>query len=53
MEKPVAPVPFSPEDLARRRRRSIVMALCLVGMIILFFVSTLVRLGANILDRSM
>jgi hypothetical protein len=53
MEKPAAPVPFSPEDLARRRRRSIVMALCLVGMIILFFVSTLVRLGANILDRSM
>jgi hypothetical protein len=53
MEKPVAPVAFSPEDLARRRRRSIVMALCLVAMIILFFVSTLVRLGANILDRSM
>jgi hypothetical protein len=53
MEKPAVPVPFSPEDLARRRRRSIVMALALVGMIILFFVSTLVRLGANILDRSM
>jgi hypothetical protein len=53
MEKPVAPVAFSPEDMARRRRRSIVMAWCLVGMIILFFVSTLVQLGASILNRSM
>jgi hypothetical protein len=53
MEKPVPPVAFSPEDLARRRRRSVVMAWCLVAMIILFFVSTLVRLGASILERSM
>jgi hypothetical protein len=52
MNKPV-PQPFSPEDLARRRRRSIVMAIALVGMVVLFFVSTLVRLGANILDRNM
>jgi hypothetical protein len=52
MDKPV-PQPFSPEDMARRRRRSIVMALLLVAMMVVFFVSTLVRLGANILDRSM
>jgi hypothetical protein len=53
MEKPVPPAAYSPEDLARRRRRSVVMAWCLVGMMVVFFVSTLVRLGASILDRSM
>lgn len=47
------PQPFSPEDLARRRRRSVAMALILVGLVALFFVTTLVRLGANILDRTM
>lgn len=52
MEKPVPPVAFSPEDMARRRRRSIVMAWLLVAMIIMFFVSTLVRLGGAILDRN-
>jgi hypothetical protein len=52
MDKPV-PAPFSPEDMARRRRRSIAMALGLVAMMVIFFVSTLVRLGANITDRLM
>ncbi len=52
MNKPV-PQAFSPEDLARRRRRSIVMAIALIAMVVLFFVSTLVRLGAGIVDRSM
>jgi hypothetical protein len=50
MEKPV---PFSPEDLARRRRRSIAMGLILAAVAILFFVSTLVRLGGNIAERAM
>lgn len=52
MEKPLPPA-FSPEDMARRRRRSIAMAMVLVLFAGLFFVSTLVRLGANIIDRSM
>jgi hypothetical protein len=50
MEKPV---PFTPEDLARRKRRSIAMGLILAAVAVLFFVSTLVRLGGNIIDRSM
>ncbi len=50
MEKPV---PFSPEDLARRKRRSIAMGLILAAVAILFFVSTLVRLGGSIAERSM
>ncbi len=45
--------PFSPEDLARRRKRSIMMALGLAALMVLFFVSTLVRLGAGITDRAM
>jgi hypothetical protein len=49
---PLAPLPFSPEDLARRRKRSIVMALVLAGLMVLFFVTTLVRLGANVADRT-
>mgnify|MGYP001216230954 CR=1 FL=1 len=39
--------PFSPEDLARRRKRSIAMALILGGLIILFFAATIVRLSSN------
>jgi hypothetical protein len=50
MEKPV---PFTPEDLARRKRRSVAMGLILAAVAVLFFVSTLVRLGGNIIDRSM
>ena len=50
MEKPL---PFSPEDLARRKRRSIAMGLILAAVAILFFVSTLVRLGGNIIERAM
>ena len=53
MDKPVPPVAFSPEDLARRKRRSIAMGLILAVVAVLFFVSTLVRLGGNIIDRSM
>ena len=36
-QKPV-PAPFSPEDMARRRRRSIALALVLGGLVIFFFV---------------
>jgi hypothetical protein len=50
MEKPV---PFSPEDLARRKRRSIALGLILAAVAVLFFVSTLVRLGGSIAERSM
>jgi hypothetical protein len=51
MAEPVQP--FSPEDMARRRKRNVVLALVLVGMMVLFFVSTLVRLGSSILERSL
>jgi hypothetical protein len=50
MEKPV---PFSPEDLARRKRRSIALGLILAAVAVMFFVSTLVRLGGSIAERAM
>ncbi len=50
MEKPL---PFSPEDLARRKRRSIALGLILAAVAVLFFISTLVRLGGNIVERAM
>jgi hypothetical protein len=52
MDKPNPPVAFSPEDLARRKRRSVVLAVILVVVVALFFVSTLVRLGGNIVERA-
>lgn len=45
------PQPFSPEDMARRRRRSVAMALVLVGLMVLFFLTTIVRLGSSVLER--
>jgi hypothetical protein len=45
------PAPFSPEDMARRRRRSIALALVLGGLVVFFFVVTLVKTGPAILNR--
>ena len=52
MEKRV-PLAFTAEDLARRKRRSGAMAICLALLVVLFFVSTLVKLGSNIVERSL
>jgi len=45
--------PFSPEDLARRRRRSVALALILVALVVLFFVTTIVRLGGDVALRGL
>jgi len=44
--------PFSPEDMARRRKRAIALALVLAALVILFFITTIVRLGGNVADRT-
>lgn len=44
--------PFGPEDMARRKKRAIAMALILAGLVVLFFVSTVVRLGGGVGLRS-
>lgn len=44
--------PFGPEDMARRKRRAIALALILAALVVLFFVTTLVRLGGSVAERS-
>jgi hypothetical protein len=48
----MAQVPFSPDDMARRKKRAIAMALILGGLAVLFFVTTIVRLGGSVAERS-
>ena len=45
--------PFGPEDMARRRKRAIAMALILVALVALFFITTVVRLGGSVAMRGM
>jgi hypothetical protein len=52
MDKPLATA-FTPEDLARRKRRSIALALILVAMVALFFITTVVRLGSSVAERTL
>ncbi len=40
--------PFSTEDLARRKKRALIMALILVGLVVLFFATTIVRIGGYV-----
>jgi accessory gene regulator protein AgrB len=44
---------FSPEDMARRRKRSIAMALVLAALMVMFFITTIVRLGSGVLERTL
>jgi ferric-dicitrate binding protein FerR (iron transport regulator) len=44
---------LQPEEQERRRRsRSIAIALALAAMAVLFFITTIVRLGGNVADRA-
>ena len=44
---------LTPEEQERRRRgRSIAIALALAAMAVLFFITTIVRLGGNVADRA-
>ena len=45
MSDAMTKMPFGPEDMARRRKRALVMAAVLLGLVVLFFITTLVRLG--------
>ncbi len=42
----------SDEERARQRKRSIVIAWSLVALVILFFVTTVVRMGSNIATQA-
>ena len=43
----------TPELLKRRRRRALIMALALAGMVGMFFLVTVVRLGENVANRAL
>jgi accessory gene regulator protein AgrB len=47
MKDVMANTPFGPEDMARRKKRAIAMALILVALVVLFFITTMVRLGGH------
>ena len=44
---------LTPEEMAARRRRSIALALVLAAFVLVFFVTTIVRLGGNVALRSL
>ena len=43
---------WTPELLKKRRRRALIMALALLGLVGMFFLVTLVRLGENVANRA-
>lgn len=47
----MAPAPAQPDDLARRKRRSIALGLVLGAVVILFYVLTIVKMGPGVLNR--
>ena len=44
---------WTPELLKKRRRRALIMALALIGLVGMFFLVTLVRLGENVANRAL
>ncbi len=51
--KEVRHVDDEDERRRRQRRRSIAIGLALGGLVMLFYVATLVRLGGNVFKRAM
>jgi hypothetical protein len=52
-DKATTPASQDAERLQRQRVRNIAIALALGAMVVMFFVATLVRLGANVGNRPM
>jgi hypothetical protein len=44
---------FTPEELRRRRSRSVALALVLAGLVVLFYAVTIAKLGPGVLKRAM
>ncbi len=41
------------EQRRRRRARSVALGLALFGMVVLFYIVTVYKLGANVVDRAL
>ena len=52
-EPPDGPAVLSDEAKKRQRRRSIAIALMLGGLVALFYLVTIVRLGGNVAQRAL
>ena len=44
---------LTPAEAKARRRRSVALAIVLALLVVLFFVTTIVRLGGNVLERTL
>jgi len=53
MSEAMAKTPFGPEDMARRKKRAIAMALILLGLVAIFFITTIVQISNNLAGRSL
>ena len=49
----VEPANRNAEQLARRRRRSIALALVLGALVLIFYVLTIVKMGPGLFDRAL
>jgi hypothetical protein len=47
------PGPLDDEALKRRRRRSIALGLVLAGLVLIFYVLTIVKMGPGVLNRDL
>jgi hypothetical protein len=47
------PGPLDEEQLKRRRRRSIALGLVLGGLVLIFYVLTIVKMGPGVLNREL
>ena len=47
------PSPQDDEQLKRRRRRSIALGLVLGGLVLIFYVLTIVKMGPGVLNREL
>lgn len=50
-DSPAEGIVLTEEQKRRRRRRSIAIGLALAGLVVLFYLVTLVRLGPGVLQR--
>ncbi len=48
-----APMLSDAELAARRRKRSVALGLALAGLVVIFYVLTIVKMGGNVFDRVM